>query len=100
MEHSFIGIDVAKDQLDVHVRPTGEVFRVTSDDAGLGTLLTRLRVLSPTVIALEATGGYEVPVAAALASAACRWRSSIPARFAISPARLANWPRPIRSTRG
>ena len=70
MEHSFIGIDVAKDQLDVHVRPTGEVFRVTSDDAGLGTLLTRLRVLSPTVIALEATGGYEVPVAAALASAA------------------------------
>ena len=70
MEHSFIGIDVAKDHLDVHVRPTGEVFRVTSDDAGLGTLLTRLRALSPTVIALEATGGYEVPVAAALASAA------------------------------
>ena len=70
MEHSFIGIDVAKDHLDVHVRPTGEVFRVTSDDAGLGTLLTRLRVLSPTVIALEATGGSEVPVAAALASAA------------------------------
>ncbi len=70
MEHSVIGIDVAKDHLDVHVRPTGEVFRVPSDDAGLGTLLTRLRVLSPTVIALEATGGYEVPVAAALASAA------------------------------
>ncbi len=35
MEHSFVGIDVAKDHLDVHVRPTGEVFRVTSDDAGL-----------------------------------------------------------------
>jgi transposase len=70
MEHSFIGIDVAKDQLDVHIRPTGEVFRVTSDDAGLGALLTRLRGLSPTVIALEATGGYEVPVAAVLASAA------------------------------
>ena len=39
------------------------------DDAGLATLLTRLRALTPTVIVFEATGGYEVPVAATLASA-------------------------------
>lgn len=69
MEHSFIGIDVAKDHLDVHVHPTGEPFRVTSDDAGLAVLLTRVRALSPTLIVLEATGGYEVRVAAVLASA-------------------------------
>jgi hypothetical protein len=31
MEHSFVGIDVAKDQLDVHLRPTGEAFRVAHD---------------------------------------------------------------------
>ena len=70
MEHSFIGIDVAKDHLDVHVRPTGEAFRVPYDADGLATLLPRLRALGPTLIALEATGGYEVPLAAALASAA------------------------------
>jgi transposase len=69
MEHSFIGIDVAKAHLDVHVHPTGEPFRVTSDDAGLAVLLTRVRALSPTLIVLEATGGYEVRVAAVLASA-------------------------------
>jgi transposase len=69
MEHSFIGIDVAKAHLDVHVHPTGEPFRVTSDDAGLAALLTRVRALSPTLIVLEATGGYEVRVAAVLASA-------------------------------
>jgi transposase len=70
MEHSFIGIDVAKDQLDVHLRPTGEAFRVTHDAAGIAALLTRLRALGPTLIALEATGGYEVSLAAALAAAA------------------------------
>lgn len=70
MEHSFIGIDVAKDHLDVHVRPTGEALRLPDDADGLATLLPRLRARGPTLIALEATGGYEVPLAAALASAA------------------------------
>jgi transposase len=70
MEHStFVGIDVAKDHLDVHLRPTDEAFRVSYDDAGLATLLTRLRAGLPTVIVLEATGGYEVTLAATLASA-------------------------------
>jgi len=70
MEQStVIGIDVAKDHLDVHLRPTDEAFRVSYDDAGLATLLTRLRSGTPTVIVFEATGGYEVPLAATLASA-------------------------------
>lgn len=70
MERIFVGIDVSKARLDVHVRPTAESFTVPSDEAGLTTLLTRLRALRPTLIVLEATGGYEVPVAAALAHAA------------------------------
>lgn len=71
MEHSrFVGIDVSKDHLDVHVRPTGDSFRVRYDDAGLVTLVEHLRPLAPAVLVLEATGGYEVPVAATLASAA------------------------------
>lgn len=71
MEHSrFVGIDISKDHLDVHVRPTGDSFRVRYDDAGLVTLVAHLRPLAPVVLVLEATGGYEVTVAATLASAA------------------------------
>jgi transposase len=70
MEHTtYVGIDVAKDHLDVHVRPTDEAFRVPHDDAGLASLLKRLRALTPSLIVLEASGGYEVPLTAALASA-------------------------------
>jgi transposase len=70
MEQSpIIGIDVSQAHLDVHVRPTDEAFRVSYDDAGLTTLLTRLQALGPTLIVFEATGGYEVPLAATLASA-------------------------------
>ena len=69
MEHSrFVGIDISKDHLDVHVRPTGDSFRVRDDDAGLVTLVAHLRPLAPVVLVLEATGGYEVTVAATLAS--------------------------------
>jgi transposase len=49
--------------------PSGESFRVSHDDAGLGTLIARMRPLTPTVVVLEATGGYEVTVAVALAGA-------------------------------
>ena len=65
----FVGLDVAKDHLDVHLRPTGETFTVGQDEAGLTALVTRLQSLTPILIALEATGGYEATVAAALASA-------------------------------
>jgi transposase len=71
MEHpSFVGIDVSKAHLDVYVRPSGESFRVSHDDAGFDTLIARVRPFTtPTVVVLEATGGYEVTVAAALAGA-------------------------------
>jgi transposase len=69
MDHLFVGLDVAKAQLDVHVRPTGETFVLPHDEAGLVALVDRVRRLAPTLIALEATGGYEATVAAILASA-------------------------------
>ena len=65
----FIGIDVAKDRLDICIRPSGETFVVTRDDEGLERLVARLRALSPILVALEATGGYETVVASALAAA-------------------------------
>ena len=65
----FIGIDVAKAQVDIAVRPTGETWTSPTDEAGLAALVQRLQPLRPTLIVLEATGGWEVPVAGALAAA-------------------------------
>jgi transposase len=65
----YVGIDVAKDRLDVHVRPGGESFTVARDGEGLAALTERLGALHPALIVLEATGGFEVTVAAALAAA-------------------------------
>lgn len=69
MENISIGIDVSKDRLDVAVRPRGEVFAVERNAAGLELLVARFRELSPHIVALEATGGFETVVAAALAAA-------------------------------
>jgi transposase len=69
MHESFVGIDVAKDQLEVPLRPTGEQFIVATADASLAGLAARLQTHPPTIVVLEATGGDEVPVAAALGSA-------------------------------
>ena len=64
-----VGIDVSKDHLDVHVRPGGTSFRVKRDGAGLQELLVQLEPLGPSVVALEATGGFETVVAASLGTA-------------------------------
>jgi transposase len=65
----FVGIDVSKDQLDVHLRPNGEAFAVARDGEGVEALVSRLLKLNPTLIVLEATGGFETVVAAGLAAA-------------------------------
>src|SRR5205814_9758413 len=66
MDAIFVGIDVSKDRLDVYVRPSGEAFVVTRDGKGLEELVERLRALVPRLIAVEATGGFETIVAAAV----------------------------------
>jgi transposase len=65
----FVGIDVSKAHLDVHLRPQGEGFRLANDPDGIAALVERLAPLAPAGIVLEATGGFEAPVAAALAAA-------------------------------
>jgi transposase len=69
MDGIIVGIDVSKDRLDIAVRPGGLAFAVARNGAGLEQLVTRLRELSPSIVAIEATGGFETVVAAALASA-------------------------------
>ena len=69
-EHQiFVGIDVAKGQLDVALRPTGEHWTVPNEDASIAALVTQLQAVAPTLIVLEATGGYQRTVVSALAAA-------------------------------
>jgi transposase len=70
MDAQYVGIDVSKDRLDVHVRPSGEAFTVARDGECLAALVARLAPLAPHLVAVEATGGFETTVAAAIAGAA------------------------------
>jgi transposase len=65
----FVGIDVAKARLDVAVCPSGEGWHLANEEAALPSLLAQLQALGPTLIVLEATGGFEHAVVAALAAA-------------------------------
>jgi transposase len=65
----FVGIDVAKAQLDIALRPLGERWAVTNDDTGITALVRRLQEIVPQLMVLEATGGYQRAVVPALATA-------------------------------
>lgn len=71
MEVSLIsvGIDVSKAQLDVEIRPSGEKQSFANDKVGIKALVKWLAKIAPTLIVLEATGGYERQVTRALVSA-------------------------------
>jgi transposase len=65
----FVGIDIAKDRLDVHVLPSNQSFAMARNGEGIDQLVVALRQCAPALIVLEATGGFELTVAAALAGA-------------------------------
>ena len=65
----FIGIDVSKAELDVAARPSGETWRSANEVGALPALVARVRALAPTLVILEATGGFEHATVAALAAA-------------------------------
>lgn len=65
----FVGIDVSKAQLDVAIRPSGEKESFANDKVGIKALVKRLAKIEPTLIVLEATGGYERQVTQALVCA-------------------------------
>lgn len=66
------GIDVSKDRLDVFLVPEGEAFEVANDPEGIDSLLERLERVRPELVVLEATAGYQRPVAAAIAASEAR----------------------------
>ena len=93
----FVGIDISKARLDVALRPTGAPFTVPHDETGIALLVQRLGVLSPAGIVLEATGGLEVLLSGALATAGLPVAVVNPRQSGISPAPPGDWPRPIHS---
>jgi transposase len=64
-----VGIDVSKDRLDVHALSVAESFFVNNDHAGIEALAVRLCGMNAQIVALEATGGYEMLAVAGLSSA-------------------------------
>ena len=65
----FVGIDVSKTALDVALRPEGTHWRSANDEAGIREVVERLGAAGPRLIVLEATGGLERLLVAALAGA-------------------------------
>jgi len=64
----FVGIDVSLTRLDMAIRP-GASSSHAHDESAIATVVEQLRALSPTLIVLEATGGMEIPLTSALATA-------------------------------
>ena len=64
-ESVYAGIDVAKDRLDMALRPSGTIWSVAYDAAGVQELVSELQSLEPSVVVLESTGGLGLPLAAA-----------------------------------
>jgi transposase len=65
----FVGVDISKAHLDIGINPGGEGWRETNTGDGIERVVEKLKELQPSLIVLEATGGYEVNVATALALA-------------------------------
>ena len=66
---SFVGIDVSKTQLDIAERPGNKRWSAVNAEADIGKVVETVGALSPQVIVIEATGGMEVPLVAALSQA-------------------------------
>ncbi|MEK6802635.1 MAG: IS110 family transposase [Nitrospirota bacterium] len=64
----FVGIDVSQRRLDIAVRPSAS-YSITHDESAIATVVEQLHTLSPTLIVLAATGGMEIPLTSALATA-------------------------------
>ena len=65
----YVGIDVSKDRLDVHILPAGEDLAFGNDAAGIAALCDRLTAAGPCLAVLEATGALQERAAAGLCAA-------------------------------
>jgi transposase len=65
----FVGIDISKDQLDVHVRPMGKALSFDNNEVGCQALVEAMKAYPSALIIMEATGGLERLSACALSAA-------------------------------
>ena len=82
----FVGIDVSKDWVDVAVHPTGETWHVGLDEEAVDGLVRKLRDLAPQIVVMEATGGYESELSAAI------WTAGVPAAI-VNPRHVRDFAR-------
>ena len=68
MEKVYAGIDVSKHDLDLAVASSEKTWHFSNDEAGISQITATLKQVSPELIVLEPTGGYEAPLVAALAA--------------------------------
>lgn len=66
-EEIYAGVDVAKDKMDIAIHASEEHRSLANNERGIDQAVAYLRTLAPTLVVLEATGGIELPLAAALA---------------------------------
>src|SRR5262249_10316661 len=93
----FAGIEVSQATPAVALRPSGEPWCSTHEEGGMAALGERRRRLAPEVLVLEAPGGWQRLVVAALALAVAQarpWRWALAVRGAPAPRRPGGWPRP------
>ena len=90
-ELTYVGIDVAKDRVDIAVRPTGQSWSASYEEEEVEILVARLQVLEPAGVILEATGGLELTLVAALAAA------SLPVAV-VNPRQVRDFARSTRPT--
>jgi transposase len=70
MAESFVGIDISKNSFDVHILPENQSETYPYEPQAVKRFIEKLKALAPTIIVMEATGGYEISIAAQLADAA------------------------------
>jgi len=69
MQQTFVGIDISKNSLDVHVLPEETSYSFANEPQKVKALIRKLKKLKPTLIVMEATGGYEISLAVQLSGA-------------------------------
>lgn len=69
MQSVVVGIDVSKAEFCVAIDPSGETWTSATTPTAIDALVERLRAVTPQLIVLEATGGYELALAGACATA-------------------------------
>ena len=100
MDLTYFGIDIAKERVDVAIRPSGWSWSLLYDDSEMEELVRQLQEVMPAAVILEATGGTELPLAAALAAASLPVAVVNPRQVRDFASLPDSWPRPTGWTPG